>query len=161
MNTPICEVYCDHIASYMLHSLLFTDIFPLLIDQDSQLQLIIHSMLIRKLKTDLLRLDTYIWPRLQKNQRFFGQALIAHLNRMLQIILPNANDLRKGSPRIGLKQLLHYLSYIANPSQYEKRSNWEHFLFLLTDLHDLCLSDRKQLPYNFIQPVIEGHNGSC
>lgn len=108
IGTSICEVYCDHIASYMLHSLLFTDIFPLLIDQDSQLQLIIHSMLIRKLQTDLLRLDTYIRPRLQKNQRFFGQALIAHLNRMLQIILPNANDLRKGSPRIGLKQLLHY-----------------------------------------------------
>lgn len=80
-------------------------------------------MLFRKLQGDLLRLDADIRPRLQKNKRFFGQSLIAHLNSMLQIILTNAYDLRKGSLCICLKQLPHYLSYIANPLQYEKRSN--------------------------------------
>lgn len=123
IGTSICEVYCDHISSYILHCLLFTDILSLLFDQDPQLQLIINSMLFRKLQGDLLRLDADIRPRLQKNERFFGQSLIAHLNSMLQIILTNAYDLRKSCLCICLKQLPHYLSYIANPLQYEKRSN--------------------------------------
>lgn len=91
----------------MLHCFLFFDILSFFFDQNTQLQLIIYPMFRRKRQRDLLRLNTDIRPRLEENQRRSGHRLIAHLYRMLQVILPNAYDLRKHSLSIRLKEMVH------------------------------------------------------
>lgn len=107
LSTSVREVDAQEVPSHVRHRILQLDIAASLADDDSQLEFMIDPVLSRDGEMDLLGRIVDGSPGLHEDNRELGDSFHPHFLDVLEVVLPDAEDLGEGFSCVGLVEGLH------------------------------------------------------